>query len=160
MNLYEISAEIQSAWDKAVDQETGEVLSEEALELIDKLEMDFDNKVENIALWIKNLNAEAEAIKAEKLALAARQSSVEKKADSLKRYLASALGGNKFSTARVAVSFRKSEQVEVDEGVWFDDEYLTYTDPKPNKTAIKKALKSGVEITGARLVSSSNIQIK
>ena len=37
----------------------------------------FDEKVENIALWIKNLNAEAEAVKKEKNTLAARQKAYE-----------------------------------------------------------------------------------
>ena len=46
-----------------VDEETGEVVDIEALEA---LEMERDKKVSNIACWIKQLDAEAEAIKAEK----------------------------------------------------------------------------------------------
>lgn len=56
--LYEIDEEILNC----VDQETGEIIDPEKLA---QLQMDFDKKVEGIALWIKNLLSDAEAIKAE-----------------------------------------------------------------------------------------------
>lgn len=58
--LYEIDEEILNC----VDQETGEIIDPEKLA---QLQMDFDKKVEGIALWIKNLLSDAEAIKAEKI---------------------------------------------------------------------------------------------
>ena len=76
------------------------------------------------------------------------------------RGLANALGGQKFSTARVAISYRKSVSTEVDsEAVakkWCRKK-ITYT---PDKTAIKEALLSGLKIKGCRLVEKQNIQIK
>ena len=54
MNLYEIDAAITAC----IDPETGEVLDEEAL---NALHMERSAKVESVALWIKNLNAEAAA---------------------------------------------------------------------------------------------------
>ena len=69
--LYEIDEEILNC----VDQETGEIIDPEKLA---QLQMDFDKKVEGIALWIKNLLSDAEAIKAEKNKLADRQRSCEK----------------------------------------------------------------------------------
>ena len=38
--------------------------------------------------------------------------------------------------------------------------YVFYVAKDANKTEIKKALKAGAEIEGARIVSSQNIQIK
>ena len=52
--LYEIDEEILDC----VDQETGEIIDPEKLA---QLQMDFDKKVEGIALWIKNLLSDAEA---------------------------------------------------------------------------------------------------
>ena len=76
--LYEIDEEILNC----VDQETGEIIDPEKLA---QLQMDFDKKVEGIALWIKNLLSDAEAIKAEKNKLADRQRSCENKATCVER---------------------------------------------------------------------------
>ncbi len=151
--LYEINEEILSC----VDQETGEIIDAEKLS---KLQLVFDDKVEGIALWIKNLLSDAEAIKAEKDKLAERQKSCENKARNLKEYLSGYLGGQKFKTARVSISYRKSESVEVDDLSKIDDDYLKYSEPQADKTKIKKALKEGVCIQGVHLSENQNIQIR
>ncbi len=153
MTLYEINDEIMSC----VDMETGEVIDEEKLS---NMQMAFDEKVENIALWIKNLLADAEAIKTEKNALAEREKACKNKAESLKSYLANALGGQKFSTPRVAISWRRSEAVEITEELNIPAEFWRMKDPEIDKAGIKKALKAGVAVKGARLVTNNNMQIK
>ena len=40
------------------------------------------------------------------------------------------------------------------------DVYLKYEDPEPDKTVIKEALKSGIDIPGCSIVDNRNIQIK
>ena len=104
MKLYEIDNAILDC----IDLETGEVID---IERLDALNMERDAKIENVACWIKDLRAEAEAIKAEKLALAERQKVAENKVESLKKWVAYALGGQKFITAKCAVSFRNTESV-------------------------------------------------
>lgn len=153
MTLYEINDQITAC----VDMETGEILDQEALQA---LELAFDEKVEGIALWIKNLLAEAKAIKEEKDNLAARQKARENKAESLKNYLAFALCGEKFKTPKVSISFRRSESVQVDDVTKLDDDYLKYAAPTVDKTKVKQALKAGIELQGVQLVTNQNIQIK
>ena len=158
MKLYEIENAILDC----IDLETGEVIDTERL---DALHMERDAKIENVALWIKDLKAEAEAIKAEKMALAERQRVAENKAESLKKWLAYALDGQKFSTAKCAVSFRKTEKVEISDVGMIrlmkeHDELLTYKDPEPNKTAIKQALKDGLTVQGVQLVQNMSTIIK
>lgn len=159
-SLYEINAQIEQAWNAAVDPETGEIISEEAAQAVEQLTMAREDKIENLALYYKNLAVEAEALKNEKLALAARQSAAEKKAESIKKYLASSMNGEKYKPEKVAISWRKSESVSVDENAFLPDDYMTFKEPVPNLTAIKKALKAGEKIDGATLTSSNNIQIK
>lgn len=79
-NLYEINESIVAAFERGIDAETGEILSEKALEELAKLEMERDEKVEGIALWIKNLLADAEVLKKEKRCLhsAKKQRKVER----------------------------------------------------------------------------------
>lgn len=152
-NLYEIDAQIM----ECVDFETGEIIDVERLEA---LQMEFDSKVEGIALWIKNLVAEEKMVKEEKDNLAARQKACENKAESLKKYLASALGGEKFKTSKVSISYRKSKSVEVEDITLLDDDYLKFKEPEADKTKIKKALEEGISLEGVSLVEKNNIQIK
>lgn len=159
MNLYEINDALVNAIQ--IDAETGEITNAEEVEAI---QMALDEKVENIALWIKNLKADAEAIKTEKERLAERQRVAENKAKSLTRYLESFLGGRKFETPRVAIGYRKSTSVEVDERFlgWALENKREFVREKfdVDKTAIKDALKNGEEVPYASLVEKSNINIK
>ena len=140
------------------DMETGEVIDPERLEA---LQMERDTKIENVALWIKNLESDALAYKAEKDAFAAREAAARKKAEDLKKWLVMALEGQKFSTSRCAVSFRKSEIVEVEDVSLIPAELLKVkTTVEANKTAIKEALKNGQEISGCSLIQKLNTQIK
>lgn len=153
MNLYEIDSAIIGC----VDAETGEIFD---IDKFEELELARDAKIENICLWIKNLKAEIEALKAEKDAFAQRQKSAENKMESLKRYISGYLEGTAFESAKVKVSFRKSEAVEIMEGAVIPDEYLRFKEPEINKTELKKALKSGVSIKGVYITENQNIQIK
>lgn len=160
MKLYEIDNAIL----ECIDLETGEIIDTDMLEA---LQMERDAKIENVACWIKDLKAEAEAIKAEKLALAERQKVAENKVESLKKWLAYALQGKKFSTAKCSISFRNTESVEITpEGLTNlmrggKDELLTYKDPEPNKAAIKQAIKNdGLNIQGVQLIQNTSTIIK
>ena len=161
-NLFDISRSLVAAWDLAVDPETGEI-SEEGMAAIEQLQMDQQTKRENIACWVKNLRSDAEAIKAEAKAMTDRAKSCERKADSLMHYLAADLNGEKFQTAKVAVSWRKSVSVEIDDAELSElpEQYIRCkTVIEPDKTAIKDALKAGEIIEGCRLVEKNNINIK
>lgn len=153
MKLYEIDQAIMDC----IDMETGEVINEE---LLNGLQMERNAKIENVALWIKELKAEAEALKAEKLAFAERQKVAENKMESLKKWLAYALNGEKFKTVRASVTFRTTEKVEVADIFKLDENYVRYKDPEADKDAIKKAIKAGQVVAGATLVPSTSVIIK
>ena len=158
MTIYEINEQILNC----IDPETGEIID---IDKLNKLELEREAKIEGVACWIKDLKAEAEAIKTEKQALAERQKVAENKVESLKRWLAYALQGEKFKTAKCSVSFRKTESVEVtDEGLSNlmkeHDELLTYKAPEPNKKAIKDAIKDGLSVEGVRLGCNTSVIIK
>lgn len=152
MNIYDIKREIEAC----VDKETGEIIDAAKL---DALQMERDEKIENVVLWIKNLTAEAKAIKEERVALAKRQLAAENKALSLKAYLADALGGKKFQTAKCAVSFRTSQHIEIAEGASIPDEFLKQT-VTVDKAGLTKAIKEGGIIEGVALVEGQSILIR
>ena len=159
MTIYEIDNEIMNC----IDMETGEVIDTDKL---NELQMERDAKIENVALWIKELKAEAEAIKNEKQALAERQRVAENKAESLKNWLAYALNGEKFKTAKCSISYRNSESVEVtEEGLEAlmrdHEDLLTYKTQEPNKKAIKDAIKNdGLTVAGVQLLQKTSTIIK
>lgn len=162
MKLYEINEQLESLLmlesGNYVDTTTGEILTKEA---VDALQMERETKIENCLLFVKNMNAEADMIKAEIDNLTARMKACKNKADWCKNYVANELAGEKFKTAKVAVTYRKSEAVEL-QGLIIDvpNQYLKFKEAELNKTAIKAALKAGEDVPGCVLVERSNIVIK
>lgn len=153
-SLYEIDQAILNC----VDLETGEIIDQDQL---DNLMMERSDKIESVALWVKNLESDAVAYKAEKEAFAQREKQATEKAKCLREWLSRVCEGEKFSTAKCAITFRKSESVEIADGANIPDEYLRVkTTIEPDKTAIKAALKAGAEIDGCNLATKLNTNIK
>ena len=160
MTIYEIDAALMAC----IDPETGEVDAEQ----FDKLSEAREQKIENIACYYKQLTAEAEAIKAEEKALAERRKAKENKAESLKGFLASILNGEKFETARCAVSWRKTQATEITDAqaaiTWLlaheHDDVVTYPEPTINKTLLKKVIKGGEDVPGTALRDSMSMGVK
>ena len=153
-SLYEIDFEIMNC----IDFETGEVVD---VEKLTELQMEREHKIESVALWVKNLRAEAAAYKDEKDAFAEREKKAKNKADSLKMWLTDALNGEKLTTNRVAVSFRKSKAVEVLDDSKIPENYMVETVTiAPDKKGIKEAIEHGLKVPGCELVERNNIQIK
>ena len=162
MNLFEIDEQLQrciklEASDNYVDTETGEIIDTAAIE---QLEMDRDTKIRNIACWIRNLEADEKALADQIKTFTARKNAAKNKRESLKSYLANFLNGAKWQNSEVAISWRKSESVEVEEGAAIPEKYLRYKEPEINKAAIKADLKAGASIYGCQLVTKNNIQVK
>ena len=110
MHLYEIDGRIAQVIENgfALDEETGEVFTCDELE---ELEASREAKLEAVGLFIKDLNAEVAAFKAEEKALTERRKAKERRVEQLKEYLAFSMqshGDSKLDTPKVRLSFRKS----------------------------------------------------
>lgn len=158
MKLYEINLEIARFLEANTDPETGELQNAEGL---DALMVERGEKLESIALYIKNLDAFSEGLKAEEEKLKARRKRKEARRDSLKRFLESQLNGEKMETPRVNVSFRRSKALEVENPLlcktWLEnqgyDDCIRYKDPEIDKNALTRLIKTGsVEVPGVELV--------
>ena len=151
MNLYDIDNAILSC----VDMETGEIIDAEKL---DELKMEKERKIRNIACWVKELNAEAEAL--QKDAFAAREKAAKNKAEGLKAYLSSYLGGKEAKGTEYQISFRASQATEITDEEVIPPAYRIPQPDKLDKDGLLKALKGGAVIPGAQLIERKNIQIK
>ena len=170
MTLYDIDAQIAALDgaaedDMLIDAETGELIS--VSQALDALRMERETKLENVACWVKNLSAEADAIREEENRLIKRRKAAETKAANLKAWLLAAMTRedgttDKLKTGRVMVSVKKNPPSTV-----VDDEALlpwAYKTVKEivaqDKAAIKAAILAGEEVPGAHLEYGRSVVIK
>jgi len=161
VNLYEINASIQELVNKV--DENGEICFDPQ-ELID-LEMAKEEKIENTALLIKNLKSESKAIADEVKSLNARKTVIDNQVERVLKFLDTALAGEKFSTAKAAISFRSTPSIEVDDEfvAWAQvnaSDLLRYKAPEADKTKIKEWLRNGIEVDHAREVVNRSVVIR
>lgn len=166
MTLYEINSKLAEAIERmfdSVDPETGEI-EEGTLEEINNLQEELNDKLDGCGAYIKNLEAEAEAIKSEADKLKKRAETKLKRAERLRDYVKNAMiaaGKDAFESNRVILSFRASEAVNITDESKLPETFLVRKEEiKPDKTAIKKALKAGKTVEGAELVKNQNLQVK
>lgn len=160
MKLYEIAPALRFALDDiVVDEETGEILSSDALHAV---EAQAAEKIEATALYLRELDAEARAAKEEADRMLDRVKSLQKRSDYLKAMLLDALHATgKVKTGRVTVSIRTTKAVEIAEGADLPEAYTTVkTTVSPNKVAIKQALLDGVEVPGCSLEARESVSIR
>ena len=160
--IYEIDQDILDC----VDMETGEILD---VEKLDALQMERSAKLEGVALWVKDLKAEAEAVKAEADKLTARKKALDNKMESLKAWLMYALRGEKLKTPRCNVYQTHNQKLNVPDEAGLisflqtlndPDRFLRFREPELRKDEIKKALKDGTIIPGAELEETESVVIK
>lgn len=156
MTLYEINEKIREFLENNIDPETGEILN---LDTLGDLELERSVKLENYALAIKNLRAEQSAIKAEEDTLNARRERLKLTEKKLEAVLKQELDGEKFVTARVQITHRKTSSVEVLDIKALPEKFLRF-EPKADKTAIRTAINAGEMVDGARIVSGLSMTIK
>ena len=160
MNLYQITQEAQYL---AALLETEELTPELEAELLINQEQ-LQSKGINYAKVIANYQSESDAIDAEIKRLKAMKESRDKKVNWLTESLKKAMlvsGIEKIESPLFKISLRRSEAVEVEipEALPVDWQVKKVT-ITADKVAIKKAIKEGYSITGARIVENFNISIK
>lgn len=182
MKLYELSAQFSDLFDRfeEIDDYTPEDGDADALrermreawfDTLTSIEAEFDEKAENIAVYIKQLSAEIKAVKAEEDALKRRRQAFEKSVERLKSYLLAsmnAVGRVKIDMPRARLSIRRNaESLVVDDAPGFirwarenADELLKYADPEIKKTDAKKLLQAGQALPFLRLTRTESLTIK
>lgn len=166
MKLYEIDKRITDWFVKNCDPETGElIVDDNAAKEFEELQEAKETKIENIALYIKNLKYLVQDIQTEKAELDKRMKTAKKRVEWLSGYLLAALDGKTFETAKCSIKYRKSSEVVIDEETFIADDankdlYEIEEKIKISKTAVKEAIKTGREVAGAEIAEKVNIQIK
>lgn len=132
-------------------------------EAVAQIMADADEKVEAIAHVIVDAKGDVERIKAERERLARRKESRERLIARLEELITATIGREKWKSKKspLQISSRRSEFVDiVDADILPESMVTTKIEKNPSKTAIKNALKAGVDVPGARLGERWSLQIK
>ncbi|MBQ8921033.1 MAG: siphovirus Gp157 family protein [Oscillospiraceae bacterium] len=160
------------SFDEIEETDMREIAQQAWFDTLEGIEAEFEIKAENVAQYIKGLRKEAEDIKEEEQALAARRKAKERSAKNLTDYLMACMKQihrEKIETAKCKLSIRKnaeSVQVADEDGLARQLAALGRADlirvkpPELDKTALKKALQAGEIINGAALGRTESLIIK
>lgn len=161
--LFAIATEYQSAARALMDMDLEPQVVADTLE---GMAGELGVKAQSVAHVVRALEADADAVKQWSKDAADRAKSMQARAAALKDYLSQTLqacGIKEVKGPGVAITFRRSSAVSIDEPGLIPAEFMRQPEPpppEPNKTAICDALKAGKEVLGAHLETRQNIQIK
>lgn len=139
---------------------------------LEGIEGEFDEKAESIAVYIKQLKAEANILKFEKSAIAKRQSQKEREVEKLAAYLLismKAIGRSKIDMPHAVVSIRNNApSLVIDDEIsfveWAEEHNLAhllkYSMPEVKKNDVKALYKNGEEIPFVHMESKQSLSIK
>lgn len=161
MSLYTLTGNLLSVIEggMVVDMDSGEILFD--ADNLEELEGEYLDKLEACGIYCKNEQADIDALKAEETALAKRRKIKENKVKRLKEYMLQSMDAtqtDKLDTSKVYISKRKSQRVIIDDNNKIPASYFVIT-ARPDKTAIKKALKDG-DVEGAHIEEFENLTLK
>ena len=141
-------------------EENGGELTAELEEQLTITENDRESKCEGYVSVIRQLKSKSQLIKdeAKRLLDAARvyDKSVERLEDNL---LSSVVQLGNIKTNFVSISTRRNKSVEIADDAELPLQYQRVK-IEPNKTAIKEALESGIDVPGAQIVEKFSLLIR
>ncbi|WP_429971305.1 siphovirus Gp157 family protein [Fructilactobacillus sp. Tb1] len=121
------------------------------------------NKFDGYASFVNSLEADNDSIDKE----TKRISSIKKHNTNLIKqlkerlsYAMQTMNKEKIETSFHKAGFRPSKAVEITDESLIPSEYFITPTPKANKTAIKKAIQSGVVLRGAKIVERENLSLR
>ena len=162
MNLYLLNKEFENALinivdiddDYVVDVTTGEVITQEEYDkTLNALSLSREDKIKNCVYYTKSLELDEDVISQEIKRLQTLKRTKTNAKERMKNYILKNVDkGEKLDFATIRLScIAGLESIEIDADADVPQEYCMVK-IEPSKTELKKALKSGIEIDGVRLV--------
>lgn len=157
MNLYELSQNYLAVQDMDLEPET-------LKDTLDSIEEAFEDKAENIAKWIRNLEADKKAFEEEEKRFKEKKQAADNRIKSLKLYLEDNMrltGKTKFKAGFFSFAIQNNPpSVEVFDEALIPKQFLIEQPVKIDRAGIKEFLKAGEEVPGAELKHSSGLRIR
>ena len=131
---------------------------------LDEVQEQFDLKAESIIRYIRNLEAQGDAIRAEEKHLADRRKAVENKAASLKDYIAESMRGLNLPSVKAGIfeaKFQKNPAaLSIIDASKIPARFFIPQEPRLDNASLKDALKAGEAVDGAELVQGESLRIR
>ncbi len=164
LTLYDISHEYLRALDDFTDPEA-DIPMEAAINTLEGIEGQLQDKAVNVAKFMQNLGATAKAIKDAEQQMAKRRKAIENRAQWIKDYLKNnmqAAGITKIESPWFLLAIQKNpEAVEITNEDLLPDDFKTEViTMKIDKAAIKQVIKDGVSVPGAVLIQGTRLAIR
>ena len=162
--LFEIVAAYKTDLARLEDLELDE---QTMIDTIESLSGELEVKARSVAMFVRNMEATAAAIKDAESQMSARRKAYEARAKRVRDYLLQnmiAAGIEKIESPMLVLSIRKNPPaVDI-----FDDKQVPsdyWTDPPPppktiDKNLVKQAIKDGFDVPGAKLTQGVRLDIK
>ncbi len=164
LRLYEISQQFKSL---EILESSEDLPPEVIKDTIESLECDFREKAIQVAYYIGNLRASADAIKAAAQRQVERAKRLSDRADSLHAYLQFNMIGTgqlKIDCEHFVLQIAKNPPtVIIDHEASIPEKYWVQPDAPPkrlDRVAIGTDIKAGIEVPGARRESFQRLEIK
>lgn len=159
MKLYDLTQSYTQLLDMADSMEL-EVFQD----TLSSIEEALEDKVENIGKFIRCMEADIEAIKAEEKRLADKRKALENKICNVKSYLQhemefAGLDKVKRPTLTVSIQLNPPSVLVKDESL-IPSHYMIPVAPKLDKKAVLSFLKEGGEVPGCEIQQSKGLRIK
>jgi hypothetical protein len=164
LTLYQLSTQYVQALDVLTDPDA-ELPAEAVNDTLEALAGELEEKAVNVAKFLRNMEATAEAIKAAEVNMAKRRKTLESRVQWLKDYLKSNMEHSGMTEIECPY-FRVTIQSNPPAIEIFDEDLVPaeFKEPvvnwKVDKTAIRKALQAGQSVAGASLSQGARLVIK
>ncbi|QDQ28272.1 siphovirus Gp157 family protein [Chitinimonas arctica] len=162
--LYVLAKEYRTAAEKLADLDLPPEMIADTLE---GLAGALEHKATNVAMFIRNLEANVEAIKGAEKQMAERRRAMESRAENLRDYLKGAMQATQISVIEspyFKVAIRSNpESVVIDATSQIPAEFMRRPDPppaQPDKKLIAEAIKAGRDVPGAHLARGQRLDIR
>lgn len=164
LTLYKLTDEYVAVAERLSDLDLDEQTIADTLE---GLSGELETKATNVAMFVRNLESSALAIKEAEATMALRRKAIEARAGRVREYLKinmTRAGISKIECPLFKIALRDNPPsvVVADENA-IPPEFMRVPDPPapaPDKRAIGDALKAGTDVPGAHLERTQRIEIK
>lgn len=164
MSLYVLADEYKQAATQLADLDLPDEVVADTLE---SLQFPIEQKAANVAMFVRNLESTAEAIKAAEGEMAKRRKALENRAASVREYLKANMlrtGITKIECPMFKISVRDNPvAVRVIDETAIPAKFMRQPEPpppSPDKKSIGEALKAGEEVPGCALERGNRLEIK
>lgn len=162
MTLYELTSEYMELLAMLEDPDTDEAV---ILDTLEGVGGELEEKADGYARVMRQMDADAAAIKAEEDRLYRRRTTIENRIKNMKSRLQGMMeitGKKKINTELFSFGIQNNPaSVVIDDEKMIPGEFLIPQAPKIDKTAIKDALKAGVDMAGiAHLEQTQSLRIR